>query len=204
MKEQHSHLAWKTLGRTWLNDFKIFQIQEVERETKDGIRATFYEVDAPQWVTVIPVIKDPELGCCFLMVRQYRHGSDAITLEFPAGMVEAGESAEESGVRELLEETGYRPGSLINLGEVSPNPAFMKNGVTTLLAEDLKYIQEQDLDEYELIELETVPVDRVVSDMGAGEYNNGIMMISLLLYLRHKNRIAPLSDDEKSRENSKD
>lgn len=196
MKEQHSHLVWKTLGRTWLNDFKIFQIQEVERETEDGIRATFYEVDAPQWVTVIPVIEDPELGRCFLMVRQYRHGSDAITLEFPAGMVEAGESAEESGARELLEETGYRPGSLINLGEVSPNPAFMKNSVTTLLAEDLEYIQKQNLDEYEMIELQKVPVDRVISEIGAGEYNNGIMMISLLFYLRHENRIAPLTAEK--------
>ncbi len=189
MKPDYSHLSWKTLGRKWLNDFKIFNVYQVHREASDGQSGTFYEVDAPDWVTVIPYLVDEERGDCFLMVRQYRHGSDQITLEFPAGMVEQGEAAEKSAYRELLEETGYRAGSLIHIGSVSPNPAFMKNTVSTYLAEDLELVQEQQLDEHEIIDIVPVPVQEVVRSMGTGEYNNGIMMISLAFYLRHKGLI---------------
>jgi ADP-ribose pyrophosphatase len=190
MKPDYSHLSWKTLGRKWLNDFKIFNVYQVHREASDGQSGTFYEVDAPDWVTVIPHLVDEERGNYFLMVRQYRHGSDQITLEFPAGMVERGETAEKSAPRELLEETGYRAGSLINIGSVSPNPAFMKNTVLTYLAEDLELVQEQQLDEHEMIDIVPVPVKDVVRAMGTGEYNNGIMMISLAFYLRRKGLIT--------------
>ncbi len=61
------------------------------------------------------------------MVKQYRHGSDSITLEFPAGMVDPGEDAKETAKRELLEETGYTSQSIVLVGKVNPNPAFMTN-----------------------------------------------------------------------------
>ena len=81
MKKTDDHLAWKTVGRKRLNDFRIFTMYQVQRETAGGLTGTFYEVDAPDWVTIIPHIMDDKLGSCFLMVRQYRHGSDEITLE---------------------------------------------------------------------------------------------------------------------------
>lgn len=45
----------------------------------------------------------PEL----LLEKQFRPPADKIVVEFPAGLVDAGESPEEAAVRELLEETGY-------------------------------------------------------------------------------------------------
>ncbi len=182
--EDYGHLKWTTLSRRRLNDFAIFNINQVERRSAAGTEGRFIEVDAPDWVTVIPRFEDPERGSCFLMVRQYRHGSSSVTLEFPAGIVEAGEMPEISAARELLEETGCRTGSLIHLGSVSPNPAFMNNTVTTFLADGIERVQEQLLDEHEVIDVVTVPVDEVTANMGGGEYNNGIMMISLAFYLR--------------------
>ncbi len=187
---EHRHLIWKTLGRIWLDDFKIFNIYRVERETTEGIRGSFFEVEAPDWVTIIPHITDPVLGDCFLMVRQYRHGNDSITVEFPAGMVEKSETTEASARRELLEETGYEIGSLERLGSVSPNPAFMSNTLHMFLAEDLCLVREQELDEHEFIDIVPVPVTDVIAGMGTGEYNNGIMMIALGFYLRSKGLIA--------------
>jgi ADP-ribose pyrophosphatase len=178
------HLKWTTLGRRRLNDFAIFSINQVERMSASGTEGTFIEVEAPNWVTVIPRFEDPERGPCFLMVRQYRHGSSSVTLEFPAGIVEPGEMPEISAARELLEETGFRAESLIQLGSVSPNPAFMNNTVTTFLADGIERVQEQLLDKHEVIDVVAVPVDEVTANMGSGEYNNGIMMISLAFYLR--------------------
>lgn len=190
MDTKDHHLVWKTLERKWLEDYHIFNIYQVRREAADGKIGTFYEVDAPHWVTIIPHFTDPVMGECFLMVRQYRHGTDSVTLEFPAGMVNEGENPEIGARRELLEETGYIPGKLMKIGEVSPNPAFMNNLVTTYLAEDLQLVKGQELDELEMIDIIPVPVKKVIASMGEGEYNNGIMMISLTFYLRKMGMIT--------------
>ena len=42
-----------------------------------------------------------------VLIRQYRPPAGGMVIEFPAGLVGAGESPEETAVRELREETGY-------------------------------------------------------------------------------------------------
>lgn len=184
MKEDHRHLSWETRERRKLQDCRIFTVYSVDRESFHGDTGSFIQIDAPDWVTVIPLLEEGQGKSSFLMVNQYRHGNEMITREFPAGIVEEGEPEERAAYRELLEETGYEAGELIQLGSVSPNPAFMRNRVTTFLARDLKQVQEQSLDEFEIIDVVPVPVDQVIPQMGSGIYDNGIMMISLLHYLK--------------------
>jgi len=43
----------------------------------------------------------------FIFIRQFRPPTDSYILEFPAGLVERGESLEKTATRELFEETGY-------------------------------------------------------------------------------------------------
>ena len=49
------------------------------------------------------IVPDDEI----LLVRQYRPPAGKRMLEFPAGLIEPGEEAAETAVRELYEETGY-------------------------------------------------------------------------------------------------
>jgi len=42
-----------------------------------------------------------------ILVRQYRPPADKYVIEFPAGLIDDGETPDETAVRELLEETGY-------------------------------------------------------------------------------------------------
>jgi 8-oxo-dGTP pyrophosphatase MutT (NUDIX family) len=42
-----------------------------------------------------------------VLVRQYRPAINGYTIEFPAGLLESGETSEEAALRELKEETGW-------------------------------------------------------------------------------------------------
>ncbi len=56
----------------------------------------------------------------FLVISVYRHPNKRHLWEFPAGIMEDGESPEEAGSRELIEETGVTPVRLELLGSHSP------------------------------------------------------------------------------------
>lgn len=52
-------------------------------------------------------ILDKPTGKEIILQRQFRPPIGMVTIELPAGLIDAGESAEEAAVRELREETGY-------------------------------------------------------------------------------------------------
>ena len=182
--KDNGNLQWTETRRKILTKCRIFDLYEVEKISPDGDGGSFYLLDAPDWITVIPLIRDKNGTDCFLMVEQYRHGSDEITLEFPAGMIDDGELPLTAAKRELLEETGYASSELIEIGVVSPNPAFMNNTLYTFIANGLDFIGEQDLDKDEFIHFHLIPCTEVFEKMGTGRYSNGVMMMALAYYQR--------------------
>ena len=138
----------------------------------------FIVSEAPDWVIVIPEDRDD-----FLMVRQWRHGEGKISTEFPGGVVDKGESAEEAAVRELREETGARCGTLIKLGEMNPNPALFSNHFFVFLAKNLVFTGIQELDKDEFVHYMRIPKKEVIQNMGKGEYLHGLMASALALFM---------------------
>ncbi|KAL3418846.1 NUDIX domain-containing protein [Phlyctema vagabunda] len=61
------------------------------------------EIDGVGIVAILEKSTGPEL----LLQKQYRPPVGKVTIEVPAGLVDAGESAQDAAVRELKEETGY-------------------------------------------------------------------------------------------------
>lgn len=52
---------------------------------------------------VARIVPDDEI----VLVRQFRPPAGKLMIEFPAGLIDPGESAEETAIRELYEETGF-------------------------------------------------------------------------------------------------
>ena len=187
MRDQQ--LMWNESSRKTLLESPIFSVRSIHRHSSDGREGDFICLDAPDWVTVVPLLSGDQggdQGPQFIMVEQFRHGSGKVTFEVPARTIDPGEEHQRAAERELLEETGSTAGSLVALGNVSPNPAFMNNRVHVFLANDLVWHKEQELDENEQIHTHLEPVDKVRQQMGTGAYDNGVMVIALQFFSRYK------------------
>jgi len=184
--KEKKHLVWTEKSHKEVLNCRIFSVCLTEQESACGKKGLYYYIHSPDWVNVVPVVKNQDGKDCFIMVWQYRHGSRSVTLEFPGGIKDEGESPEHGAVRELREETGYSPGSLHFAGKINPNPAFMDNTVYTFVALDCRLDNEQDLDENEIVDVELVPVEEVERNMGREPYINAIIMVALEWYRRWK------------------
>lgn len=129
---------WTVADTQSLWRHRILELQQRELAAGEDRREVLV-MEAPDWVNVIPIREDGRV----VMVRQWRYGVQAPTLEIPGGMVDPGEDARTAAARELLEETGYRAGSLRSLGYTHPNPAFITNRLTTWLATDLEPVNRE-------------------------------------------------------------
>jgi 8-oxo-dGTP pyrophosphatase MutT (NUDIX family) len=123
--------AWELVAREELQDCAVFRVtRSLARSPRTGELHPFYGIVADAWVNVVALTPAGEL----VMVRQWRHGAERVTLEIPGGIIDPGESPAEAAARELLEETGFGGGSLEPLGSVNPNPALFGNRVYTFVA----------------------------------------------------------------------
>lgn len=83
-----------------------------------------------------------------------------VLIELPAGKIEAGESTEECGKRELEEETGYRAKKFAYLGKIVTSPGFCDEYIYFYRAEDL-YKGKIGGDEDEFINIKEVKINDI-------------------------------------------
>ncbi len=182
------HLLWRERQRRRLAKLSVFDIFAATRVSPSGASGEFCLIETPDWVNVVPVMRGPLGEERFLMVRQFRQGAGRIMTEFPAGLVEPGESPMQTAARELREETGLVAGRLILIGKTAPNPAFMTNSCHTYLAEEISETGQTDLDDLEALERREVSARELDEKIGTGEFSNSLVLVTYFLYRRHRER----------------
>lgn len=179
--KEDEKLKWTELSSKNLLETPVFDVTVRHNRSFDGLEGDYYVMNARDWVFVIP-----EMDGKFLMVKQWRHGSKKLDIEFPGGVIDDGESPEKAAMRELEEETGCKAGKLTKLGSVNPNPALFSNNFHVFLAEDLIQTGKQHLDYDENINYFEMPKSEVFECMGNEQFQHGLMAAALCLYLTKK------------------
>jgi 8-oxo-dGTP pyrophosphatase MutT (NUDIX family) len=151
-------MKWKTLSSKYVHQGPWATLRADKCEMPDGtIVDEYFVLEYPNWANAVALTKDNKI----IMVRQYRHAADIVSLEIPGGVIEDGENPEEGMRRELLEETGYQFDKVELISTVYANPSTANNKTFCYLATGGKKVQEQQLDEHEEITVHEYTIDDV-------------------------------------------
>ncbi len=164
---------WKVIRSSRDKSYRVFSLRTDRAVSpRTGMEHDFFVLESSSWVNVIPVTREEQV----VMVRQYRHGTRDVTLEIPGGLVEDNDTPEQAAVRELMEETGYGAGKIINLGSVHPNPAIQNNRCYTFLARDAAPAGAQQQDDREDIEVVLMPLSMIPSLIRKGDITHSLVI----------------------------
>jgi ADP-ribose pyrophosphatase len=118
---------------------------------EEGKEQTREVIEHPGASAVLPVERDT-----VYLVNQFRHATRGYFLEIPAGLIDDGETPEETARREVREEIGAEVINLRKIAEVYSSPGFTNEVLHLYIAEVRKGSGEPELDSDE--HLEVVPV----------------------------------------------
>jgi len=173
--------SWPELSRETVADCHIFTLERsIARSPVDGAARTFHRVQSVEWVQILPITPAGEA----VLVRQYRHGAQRVTLEMPGGLVDRGEDPATAAVRECFEETGYAVQAALPLGIVNPNPALFANRLHSFYATGAKLEGAIQNTGSEVTEVVLVPVADLEGLLVSGEIDHALVAVTLWRYLR--------------------
>jgi len=170
---------WDIQERRELFNRRIFSIDDLRcYHPEKDVTHDFYVLNNPDWINIVVLTHDESL----VLVKQHRLGTDEITIETVAGLMNDEELPEISAQRELLEETGFQAGEMILMKKLSANPAIMSNHIYFYLALNSRKIADQSLDMAEDIDVITVSQHEALEMISEGTINHTIIVTALSLF----------------------
>ncbi len=163
-----------------LNDGSRRKLEQITKHKGNG--------DA---VVIIPITIEDN----FVMIIESRPNTKStVALEFPAGMVDEGESAYEAAKRELLEETGYVPQDMYELEWHYQDQGCSRAIIRTYVALGCKKVKDKELSGNERLEYIEMSYDEILEvlnnkvDIGT-EINDANTKIAFMEYTLRKKGI---------------
>lgn len=173
--------AWRELSCETVADARIFTVERSLTESPvDSQVRPFHRIRSVDWAQILPITADDEA----VLVRQYRHGTQRVTLEMPGGMIDPGEDPAPAAMRECLEETGYRVHEARSLGVVTPNPALLSNRLHCFYATGATLERAVQNTGTEVTEVVLVPVAELEELLVAGEIDHALVAGAIWRYLK--------------------
>jgi len=140
-------------------------------------------VDHPEAVALVAFTDNNHI----LMVRQWRYAIARETLEIPAGKVDPGEDPRSCAQRELVEETGYSPGNLVEFLSYFPAIGYSNERIIIYAASGLRRISHS-FDEKEISKVEVIPLEKVSDLITNGSIQDGKTIIAISVFQVRKRR----------------
>ena len=168
-------LTEKKLESEQLYDGKIVKLFRDRVELPNGKSAFREVVRHPGGVIILPLDDEGNV----YMVRQFRYAYNQPVLEIPAGKLEYGEEPLSAARRELKEEIGATAKQWTHLGNIWPTPGFCDEVQHLYLARELTF-GETHPDEDEFLEIERIPLDKLVEMALDGTLNDGKTVAGVL------------------------
>jgi ADP-ribose pyrophosphatase len=157
---------------TIIEQHLLFTVRPYVSVTRERVRTDsgveiddFYRVEMANFSICIPQLVSGEI----VTIWQYKHGPRKWGLTFPAGYIDAGETAEKACRRELLEETGHLPGELQLLGEFVDNGNQRGSLGSYFVARDCRWETEPKPGDLETMEIRLMSVADVHAAISAGQ-----------------------------------
>ena len=143
-------------------------LENIEYIDPAGIKRTWESVMRIKGTGAVAIIATMRQSGRIILIRQFRPPADGYVIEFPAGLIDEGESFEECAVRELREETGYHGSIAKVLPPMFSSPGLSGETLTFVLADVDEDAPENitlitDFDESEDIETFTVKPEELAN-----------------------------------------
>ena len=178
------NLRWKLLKEEHLKQDKWIDFRQNIYELPDGTDiGPVYNFSKHSFSVVVATDEQGRYIC----VKQYRHGIDEITTEFPAGGIEyretekhpyitakntiaTEEEAFEAAKRELEEETGYASDNWRHLMTIPANATLASNNVHIYAASGCKKVTGQHLDDSEFLNVVILTEEELKTHIFGGDF----------------------------------
>jgi ADP-ribose pyrophosphatase len=145
-------------------------------EDRPGSSREVNTLKFPDWVVATARTTEGR----WVLVRQFRHGIEGMTIEPAGGIIDDGEAPQEAAVRELMEETGYGGGRITPLGAAHPNAALSANRVHYFFIDEVQKLAEPEQAPDELTEVLLLSDEEVELGLDSGTFSHALGMLALM------------------------
>lgn len=167
---------WKLVSQKTILRAKLFDVRQVNFESKTGKRKIHHVAERAPIVSVFPLTDSYEI----YLISEYRYILKKTIIEAVAGHVEKKETTVSAAKRELKEEAGISAMQLEEIARIEMSGSVFRSKMHLFLAKGLE-MGDNNLNDDEEIVVVKMPLDEAVEKVMMGEINNSASMLGILL-----------------------
>jgi 8-oxo-dGTP pyrophosphatase MutT (NUDIX family) len=173
-------MRWKNLAEHTVYENRWLTVNLADVELPSGAHLDHFLIRQRPVALCAAVNRQNEV----LLLWRHRFIPDTWGWELPAGVVDADETVAQAAAREMVEETGWRPGPLEHLITVEPSNGLSDAQHHVYWARGAEYVGEPE-DYFESEKREWISLARIPDMVAAGEIRSA-NAVAALLVLHHR------------------